>query len=91
MSTDTAELATDTLAVLEAKGWNHYGAFGTEGQVCLSVATIMVPAAGKLRRAIRERIGRGTIGEWNDHPKRTYEDVVGLLKAIRDEGEERKQ
>lgn len=73
--------------IIEQRGWCQNDFFNPRGGVCLDFALLISDpesneAARRLVEAeLRRRGEPGNVVRWNDHPARTQEEVVGLLRA----------
>lgn len=70
----------DHLPYVDGDPCCSYGAVLVTVDATYRSERVKIAARGRLRHHLRGR-GPGTIAEWNDHPDRTKDEVVAMLRA----------
>lgn len=74
--------------IIRRRGWHQGGYEAPDGSVCLLGALGHAREghsqywAGEDVEAIEPHIGTENVGDWNDAPERTVEDIFLLLKEL---------
>ena len=73
----------DAAAYIREHGWCQDQLAKLNGQVCLlgALDDIGEDAEGPAEELLRERLGGGSIADWNDTPGRTVEEVLSVLEG----------
>ena len=79
-----AEVLNAAADLIEKRGWCQHLAFDPDGRHCALGAIWAQRCPGPLEReavaAVRRATGSPFVGEWNDAPQRTKEEVVEALR-----------